>query len=127
MAMVLVGSTVIAKATVTVAVMKTTSTASTTDLRSTVTSWIPSTLLQNIHSEDFIVLDTSNLFFDPLIWYVADAAMHGTGYGGGKYNANTEITHGFSVYFGNGLHYGYASFHGDYRMTYGRHLPAIHF
>ena len=68
----------------------------------------------------------SNPYFDPLVWYVADAVMHGFGYGinptfyygnGSSYTYGHENGNGYgygpsvSWLYGNGK--GYGSFYGN--------------
>ena len=58
-----------------------------------------------------MVLDTQkvavSIFFDPLVWYLADAAMHGTGYGAGKYIPHIpKMGNSYGFGFGYGLNRG---------------------
>ena len=46
--------------------------------------------------------------FDPLLWYVADAAMHGS-----------DLGYGFSTSRGNGYGYGYGPEDNGYGVTHG--------
>jgi hypothetical protein len=60
---------------------------------------------------------TTSKLFDPLVWYLSSAAIHGNGYGVGK-----RIPHvpDLGNSYGNGFGFGYAQSKG-FGRGYGRH------